>query len=315
MLYYTFSQGFRPGGFNRIHSVAGQAVQPDGILAYCGPPASTVSTDPRCKPGGSLFGHSTQYVHPVGYNSDNLINNELGLKSEILNHRLRVNATAYLMHWVGVQSLGLGLFSLGAYVNGPTYTAKGLELQLLARVTEGLTLQGASSWNSAKQSNVPCVRSSGVTPSTPYNPTPAGQCITVVAGRPYAVGALNTAAPFSPPLVFNLRTRYDWYNGAYDPFAWVGASHTAAQRNEPGNFPDASAPGAPQLLTVLKYTIPAYTTYDGALGVTKGNWTAQVIGSNLSNSGSATNISYSQHIKATVPLRPRVLMAEFSYRF
>jgi len=258
---------------------------------------------------------TTQYVQPVGYNSDNLTNNEIGLKGELLNHRLRVNAAAYLMHWVDVQSVALGLFALGANVNGPTYTAKGLELQLLARVTEGLTLQGASSWNSAKQSNVPCLRSAGVTPFTLNNPTPVGQCITVVAGRPYAVGALNTPAPFSPPLVFNLRARYDWYGGAYNPFAWVGVSHSAAQLNEPGNFPDANAPGPPQLFPVLKYSIPSYTTYDAALGVTTDHWTVQVTGSNLSNSAAATNISFSQFIKATVPLRPRVLMAEFSYRF
>ena len=311
MLYYTYSQGFRPGGFNRVRSVAGHAVQPGGILAYCG----TASADPRCQPGGSLFGHSTQYVHPVGYDSDNLINNELGFKGEFLDHRLRLNAAAYLMHWDAVQSLGLGLFSLNAYINGPTYTAKGLEVQLLARLTDGLTLQGASSWNSAKQSDVPCVRSSGVTPDTPYNPTPEGQCITVVAGRPYAVGALDTAAPFSPPVVFNLRARYDWVGGAYAPFAWVGMSHVAAQHNEPGNFPDASAPGPAQLLGVLKYTIPSYTTYDAGLGVAKDNWTAQFTGSNLSNSGAATNISYGQFIEATVPLRPRVLMAGLSYRF
>ena len=320
MLYYTFSQGFRPGGFNRVASVAGRAVQPDGILAYCNAlplAGSAGSTDPKCLPGGSLYGvhQTTQYIHPVGYNSDNLINNELGFKAELLNHRLRVNATAYLMHWVDVQSLALGLFALTSYVNGPAYTAKGLELQLLTRVTEGLTLQATSSWNSAKQSNVPCLKSSGVTPSTPINPTPLGQCITVVAGQPFAVGALNTSAPFSPPLVFNLRARYDWYGGAYNPFAWVGVSHSAAQRNEPGNFPDGNAPGPPQLFTVLGYAIPSYTTYDAALGLTKDNWTVQVTGSNLSNSDAATNITSSQFIKATVPLRPRVLMAGFSYRF
>jgi hypothetical protein len=66
---------------------------------------------------------------------------ELGSAVTVEPHR--VDATTYLMHWVDVQSLSLGLFALGAYVNGPTYTAKGLELQLLARVTEGLTRQGA----------------------------------------------------------------------------------------------------------------------------------------------------------------------------
>lgn len=115
--------------------------------------------------------------------------------------------------------------------------------------------------------------------------------------------------------MFNLWARYDWYGGAYNPFAWVGVSHSAGQRNEPGNFPDGNAPGAPQLFGVLKYAIPSYTTYDAALGVRKGNWTVQMTGSNLSNSGSATNISFAQYVKATIPLRPRVLMAEFSYRF
>lgn len=91
------------------------------------------------------------------------------------------------MRWVDVQSLGLGLASLNAYVNGPTYTAKGLELQLLARVTERLTLQGASS--------------AGVTSVTPKNPTPVGQCITVVAGRPYAVGAEYLGAVLTTPRV------------------------------------------------------------------------------------------------------------------
>jgi len=41
----------------------------------------------------------------------------------------------------------------------------------------------------------------------------------------------------------------------------------------------------------------------------------QLTGKNLSNSDAATNISSAPFIKATIPLRPRVLMAEFTYRF
>jgi iron complex outermembrane receptor protein len=306
MLYYTFSQGFRPGGFNRIRSEAGQPVQQQGILGYCG------IADSACH---SLLGKYTfQYVRPIGFNSDNLINNELGFKGEFLDHRLRVNAAAYLMRWEGVQSLGLGLINV--YLNGPTYTAKGLELQLLARVTEGLTLQAASSWNSAKQSDVPCIKSSGITPGTPNNPTPAGQCIIQVSGRPYTgAGALNTPAPFAPPLIFNLRARYAWNGSVYKPFAWVAMSHVAEQNNEPGNYPDANAPDTALLPGLLKYRIPAYTTYDAGAGLTKENWTVQATGSNLSNSNAATNISSAQFITATIPLRPRVLTLSLSYTF
>src|SRR5690349_8942028 len=73
----------------------------------------------------------------------------------------------------------------GFVANGPSYTIKGVELQLVARVTEGLTLQGSSSWNRSQQTNTPCLNSAGRTLTTPYNPTPAGQCITVIRGLPY----------------------------------------------------------------------------------------------------------------------------------
>jgi iron complex outermembrane recepter protein len=314
MAYYTFSQGFRPGGFNRFDTLPGQSAQARGIAPYCG----GQSQDPRCMPGGDLFNkNTTQQLRPPSYNSDNLINNELGFKSEILNHRLRVNGSAYLMHWNDVQSLALGLAGpVGAtpYVNGPNYTVKGIELQTAAQLTEGLTLEGTSSWNSSKQTSVPCFRSVGVTPDTSSNPTPAGQCITVVGGRPFALGVLNSSAPFSSPVIFNLRAHYDWHVGDYRPFAWVGVSHTAASSNEPANYPDGDVP-QPVATTVLKYTIPAYTIYDAAIGVSKDNWKVQFTGSNLANSNAATNISSAQFIKATIPIRPRVLTFLFSYTF
>ena len=315
MAYYTFSQGFRPGAFNRAFSLAGQAPRDIGIAAYCGP----ASLDPRCLKGGSLYHvDSSQLIKPAGYSSDNLINNEIGLKSEILDHRLRVNASAYLMRWDDVQSPGLGpAGSVGVFnpfVNGPSYTVKGVELQVLANVGAGLTLQAVGSWNSAKQTSIPCLRSSGITPVTPNNPTPAGECITVVNGAPYELGVLDTPAPFSSPVIFNFRTRYDWRASACNLFAWVGVSHMGASSNEPANFPDGNAP-APVASTLLKYPIPAYTTYDGALGVSKDGWTVRLTGSNLANSNAATNVTFAQFVKATVPLRPRVMMAEFVYQF
>jgi len=49
--------------------------------------------------------------------------------------------------------------------------------------------------------------------------------------------------------------------------------------------------------------------------VVKDSWTVQLSGSNLSNAYAATNISASQFIRAGIPLRPRVLMLQFSHRF
>jgi len=86
--------------------------------------------------------------------------------------------------------------------------------------------------------------------------------------------------------------------------------------NEPASFPDGLNPAENPPTTPLdRYTIPAYTTYDAAVGVSQDTWTVQLTGSNLTNVYGPTNISSAQLIKATTPLRPRVLMANFALRF
>jgi outer membrane receptor protein involved in Fe transport len=316
MTYYTFSQGFRPGGFNRTSPGLFAA------LPYCTPVFDPPPPDPRCRIGGSLYNLFTkfnlttdQYAKPQGFQSDNLISNELGLKSEFLNHRVLVNASAYRMNWNDVQLLLYDpLNSLGVIVNGANYTIDGVELQLAARLTEQLIVQGSSSWNSSNQTSAPCLRSAGAM-SSPINPTPAGQCITVVQQHPYnnPFGSLNSSLPFSPPRLFNVRARYDWAAGPYKPFAWVGASHFGPMHNEPANFPDGN--GTEHISPLFRYTIPAYTTYDAAIGVSRDNWTVQLTGSNLTNVYGPTNMSSAQFIRSETPLRPRVLMANFAYRF
>ena len=94
------------------------------------------------------------------------------------------------------------------------------------------------------------------------------------------------------------------------------ASHFGSMHNELASYPDGLSPAENLPTSSLdRYTIPAYTTYDAAVGVSKDTWTVQLTGSNLSNSNAVTNVSSAQLIKATIPLRPRVLMARFAYRF
>ncbi len=320
MTYYTFSQGFRPGGFNRTSSLPGQ-------------PPSLAAEVPYCTyPGGvkTCVANSDQYEKPAGYSSDNLINQEVGFKTEFFQHRLLFNASAYYMKWENEQ---LSLFApsiLGNTtfnVNGPNYIIKGFEIQFVARVTEGLTVQGSSSVNSSSQSNSPCLSSVGVDPSNPKtanNPTPAGQCIVInsAAGPiPNALGAYGAPPAFSPPWMFNARARYDWTQGNYKPFAWVGASHVGPMTNNPRNYFDGNNPlyanpnGTGPITTLLLYDIPSYTTYDAAIGTSKDNWTAQLTGTNLGNSYGPSNVTSGQFIKAEIPLRPRVVMFLMSFKF
>ncbi|HET9330961.1 MAG TPA: TonB-dependent receptor [Steroidobacteraceae bacterium] len=325
MAYYTFSQGFRPGGFNRTNSVLGKPPSLSGVAKYCGNiNGAQTAPDPRCLPGGSLAGLNTsQFNKPAGFNSDNLINNEIGFKSEFFDHRLVFNVSGYIMKWEDVQISLFDPVHLGNTtfnVNGPTYKVKGFEVQFVARITDGLTLEGSSSINSAEQSSTPCLPSNRPTAG---NPTPIGQCISVVKENNYTnpYGVTGTRPPFSPPWMFNLRARYDWTMGdGFKPFAWIGASHIGPQSNEPASFPAGDDPttccvaGQPTT-TLLRYDIPGYTTYDGAIGVSKDNWTVQLNGSNLSNEYGPSNISSGQFIKSEIPLRPRVVMAQFGWKF
>ena len=300
MGYYTYSQGFRPGGFNRTASLANGESFPGAVAPY-------IAGDPATK----------QYYKPTGYDSDNLTNNEIGMKSEFLDHRIVMNASAYLMNWTNIQLPLLDLPNLGNttfVVNGPSYQVKGVELQLAARIADGLTVQGASSWNSSSQTNAPCLRSNVVSPG---NPTPIGTCITQINGRPYTnpFGALGTSPAFSPAMQFNVRARYDLTIRDYQPFAMVGANHVDSMRNEPASFADGNLPQNDFFTPLLRYEMPGYTTYDAAIGVTKGKWTTQLSGNNLSNCSASLNTSDSNLIKSEVPLRPRVLTLMFAYRF
>ena len=106
MAYYTFSQGFRPGGFNRSSG----AVAPGA--------------------GGVNSIQQAQRLRP-----DFLNNHEIGMKGTFLDHRLQVNLSAYLMQWNNVQFLFfnppyLGNTTFG--VNGPDYHVKGVEAQFAA---------------------------------------------------------------------------------------------------------------------------------------------------------------------------------------
>jgi iron complex outermembrane recepter protein len=314
MAYYTFSQGFRPGGFNRTPSIENGPVSPSAEAPYASP-----------------GDHTDQIVKPPAWNSDQLINNEIGFKSEFLDHRLLFNVSAYIMHWDNVQLLLFDPVHLGNttfVLNGPSYTIKGFEVQFVARLIEGLSVEASSSVNSPNQSDAPCLVSVGVLPNnkkTANNPTPAGQCVTQVNGQPYTnpFGALDTRPPYSPALMFNVRARYEWAIENYKPFAWVGASHIGSQSNEPASYPDGDAPtccipagvGNPPTTTYERYEIPGYTTYDGAIGVVKDQWTMQISGSNLSNQYGPTNITSGQYIKAETPLRPRVIMFQAGYKF
>jgi outer membrane receptor protein involved in Fe transport len=313
MLYYTYSQGYRPGTFNRVTGGrtpiwvdANGVPLPNGVVAGPGD-----SNKPR------------QFTKPLSEAPDSLLNNEIGFKSEFFDHRLLINASAYKMDWENVQTL---IYNPPVYgnttfgVTGPNYRIKGGELQLALKPIDSLTLSANMSYNDSKQTTSPCIRSSGKTPITPINPTPAGACITQVRSGDHnvaiqnALGALGSTPAFSPKLQFTLRTRYDWSFNDYKAFAQVGMTHVGDMSNQPSSFASGDGVVIPTT-TWLRYTMAAYNTFDASLGLTKGAWDVLVYGQNLADKNASTFTTSGQDIKAETPLRPRVLGIKVGFKF
>src|SRR2546421_2259519 len=264
MLYYTYSQGYRPGAFNRVTGgrtpiwvdAAGVPL-PNGVPAGVCPPTATTFLQ-HCRP--------TQFNKPLSFTPDSLLNNEIGFKSEFLSHRLLVNASIYQMDWKDVQTL---IYNPPVYgnttfgVTGPTYRIKGGELQFAARATESLTLNASLSYNDSEQTTSPCIHSSGVTPTTPGNPTPAGACITQVRSSDHNVavmnplGSIGSTPAFSPKLQANARARYEW--SAANDYRWfvmAGINHVGEMSNQPTSFHSGDGGLVPPT-PWLRYTMPA----------------------------------------------------------
>jgi len=326
MFYYTYSQGYRPGAFNRLTGgrtnvwVDPSGVPlPNGVVAN---PAPSGCALPACNP--ALYDTKPkQFNKPLSYAPDSLLNNEIGFKSEFFEHRLLVNASIYKMDWKDVQTL---IYNPPVYGNttfgltGPTYRVKGGELQLAFKATDNLTLTANLSHNDSRQITSPCIRSAGVTPTTPGNPTPAGACITQVRSADHnvavqnALGAIGSIPAFSPKLQYNLRARYDWTFNDYKSFAQVGMTHVDDMSNQPSSFQSGDGVAVPTT-TWLRYTMPGYNTFDASLGLEKGAWDVLIYGQNLSNKNASTFTTSGQDIKAEVPLRPRVLGVKVGFKF
>ena len=295
MAYYTFSQGFRPGGFNQN--------------------------------GGALHTYDAsgvaQYIIPRAYSSDKLTNNELGWKTEFLDHRLQWNGAIYQENWDDVQ---IEFFNPGVVgnlfydTNGQDFRIRGIETSLVARVVSGLTVQYAASWNQSEQTNSPALVN-----NNPASPN-FGKPITQVCGGTFPTGPSGcvpvtnpfgpTGAPSAnaPPIQLSARARYEWAMVDYNWFVQFGATHNGHSFTQAGSNPTI-LPGGAINTSRGRFEIPAYSVYNASFGVNKDPWSVNVFCENLSNSNASTFISTDQFIVEQTPLRPRVIGGSFSYKF
>jgi outer membrane receptor protein involved in Fe transport len=282
LVYYTWSQGYRPGAFNRT---------------------STLD-----KLGG-------EYNTPISYPSDKLINNEIGWKTEWADHTLQINGAVYQEDWTNAQTAVFDpgvLGNLTFNANGPNYRVRGLEQAVVWRVTHGLTLQGSAAWNSSSQTNVPylLVNANCTASSTPACGTPI-----ISGGAPVNIyGNLGSPLAMSPPLMFNGRLRYEWDAGEYHAFWQVGGTHQAHELSVNANTPSI-APGGDAGSVAAAYDIPGFSTYDASIGFAKDAWSVQFFGQNITDTLGKVFISNALAIETQTVIRPRVLGVKIAYKF
>lgn len=275
MVYYTWSQGFRAGGFNRPNSVE--------------------SSSP-------LTG---KWSPPVAFAPDYLTNNEIGWKTEWWDHRIQWNGAIYREDWKGVQ---IALFDPGVTgnltftTNGSDYRVKGLETTLTARVTRELTLAAGASWNQSELVKAAAFSyTEGPLRGQPINWASLG------LGNP--TGSLGEPLAGSPPFQMNIRLRYDMTIGDYSPYAQVAAVHQAH------SFSSTDTLTKDLQGNSINYDNPAWTTYDAAVGVTKDAWLVEAYGANLTDKRAELYSDYRQWYKAVTVNRPRTVGVRFSYKF
>ena len=273
LLYYTWSQGFRPGGFNRASGFVSAGQSPlKGI-----------------------------FLTPIGFAPDDLVNNELGFKTQWLNHRVQFNGTFYREDWRNVQ---IGLFDPGVLgnltftTNGPDYRVRGFETEIIGQILTGLTVTVTGSWNHSELVNTPSLKDKNGVPI---------DWAAIHLHNPYG----DTGSPLaqSPAFQGNVRVRYEFPVGNYHAFVQAAAAHRAHSISTTDKL-ETQVDG-----TSIAYDLPAFTTYDASVGIAKDAWTAQIYGTNITDSRGVDFSTYAQRVKEDTIIRPRTVMLRIGYKF
>ncbi len=161
------------------------------------------------KPGGNSVGNNTNVdgdpAFAAKYGNETLWNYELGLKSELLEGRLRLNAAVFHLEWDDLQFESFFFLTPGdlssnvdQIVSIEDAEASGVEMEMIALVTDGLTVSGGFGYLDTEITSDTIVQLSG-------------------GWRPSLLGL---DLPKSPELTANLVGEYRWPIGG-DNEAWV----------------------------------------------------------------------------------------------
>ena len=191
LVYFTQSEGYRPGGYNRggglVNSCAKKDPSADG---YCGEGA----------------GENFRANVSTTFESDEVLNTELGIKTVVADGTMRINATYYMVEWTDIQvsQFDPTNISILTFVeNAADADISGFEADVLWYPADNWTIAAALSLNNTK--------------------------IVKDVSQTVPIVDIGSPLPLSPERQYNIRLRKDGTfkgNPSYTQFAYKSASET-----------------------------------------------------------------------------------------
>jgi outer membrane receptor protein involved in Fe transport len=220
----------------------------------------------------------------------------MGLKSEWLDHRVRLNVSAYYMEWndfaVQVEDPQPAVFQLG-FVNLPTAEIKGVEAELAVNYNQQWQLDGALSYNDAKTAGA----------STLSVTSEEGDVFTFAV----ADGARLPISPeWSGALGLEFRSETRWLEA--QPFARFDYSYTGSSVNSLAGI-ESVVSGNP-VETQQSYDIGNFR-----FGLESDRWIGSIFVNNLWDERADLFISNRWKVPRQAVNRPRTVGVSFHYNF
>jgi iron complex outermembrane recepter protein len=249
MLYFTRSEGFRPPGWNR---------------------------------GGGAPSFNPEFPSvPVSYDTDDVVNWELGWKTLFFGNSLRINGSAYFIEWSDMQISRFdpqNVSILTFIENGADSEIFGIETDFTWRATQNLTLSGSISYNDTE--------------------------LTDVDAQVIELAPIGSQLPLVPELQGFLRARYEQSLDV----DWVDTGYVQLSGKFAGN-------SFSSLVAEERRRQAGYGILSARAGVTRENWSAELFVENLTDKRAELFKNTQDDILRITTNRPLTAGLRFSYRF
>lgn len=283
LVYATYSEGFRPGGFNRR----------------------------PCKEGINCT--SAQFADLAVYRPDQVKNYEVGGKFSLLDRTLQVNLAAYRIDWTNIQ---MTVFDQN--ISNQTFTTNlvdarinGVEGDVTWRATPELTFNGAFSYNDSKLRKyrrntlvlLPLGSPLAMSPKFQFNLRMYYEKELSSGLRPFFQAAFHHVGSSISDDISNVDIRYQSYNPTLGYVGSIPVTYNGV----------TVRPGDVIKPLPVSQKLKAYSTVSASLGVRKDEWRVELFADNITDERPELYKSANDGEIRTTTSRPRTIGLRISY--